>query len=638
MIQYNVVFGEKKKRKYRMFSNIAYCVGWTRRVDRKQFLFLFLPVIPWVAAGLLGTYLPAEVVRGLEEDWSAGKLGVRLLAMILPLWLCNGAMNGMLEYMDSMGWRIPFTMRKKCMEKILRMDYHLLEEPQLQHLIGNAWSALKNLWNIMNFLVAIPVCLSGLLGAVCYGVLIGRKNLLLMVLAAGNVCVSLAMLQLARKKHGKYRDKLSRYAKTTAYINRVSMEAPAGKDIRIYRMLDWLMGKYDKALAEMDDIFRVIHNWYFLGNFTTELCGFAVDAFAYIYLILLLVGKKISVSDFVLYLGAIRGLQKYLGLCIRQCMHLPPASVSVSYVREFLELEESEGWERKIPEDELAKTRSHAVKLELRDVSFTYPGQAEPTLSHINLTIRPGEKLALLGLNGAGKTTLVKLVCGFYRPTQGEILLNGIPIRDYGREEYYSLVSVLFQDATLLPLTLEENLTGEPPELIDRKKLDRALELSGFAEKYQSLPQQGKTLLGREANPQATDFSGGEKQKLLFARALYKDAPLMILDEPTAALDPLAENELYRKYGEAMANRTSIYISHRLSSTRFCDRIVLLEHGRIIEEGTHESLMGKDTRYAYLFAVQGQYYKEQEENRRRSELMGDSYRESEEGKEGIFHE
>ncbi len=638
MIEYNHIFGDQRKRKYGLFSNLAYCIGWAYRVDKKLFASLFVPVLPWVAVGLLGTYLPAEVVRGLEEGWDIGRLGGHLLLLILPLWLCNMVMNGMLEYVDNMGWLVPSVMSRKCMQKMLRMDYHFLEEPGKQNLIGNAWAALKNTWTFVGSFFAIPFCLSGILGSVCYGVLIGRVNLPLMLLAAANVCVSLAMLKLARKKHGQYRDKLSRHAKATAYINRESMEVPAGKDIRIYRMLDWMLGKYDRALKEMDDIFRVIHNWYFLGSFTTEVCGFAVDAFAYIYLIVLLVQGNISVSDFVLYLGAIRGLQKYLGMCIRQFMSLPPASVSISYVREFLELEESEGWERQISDERLADVRRHAAKLELKNVSFTYPGKTEATISHIDLIIRPGEKLALLGLNGAGKTTLVKLICGFYQPTEGEILLNDIPIRQYGREEYYSLVSVLFQDAVLLPVSLEENLTGALSEDIDQKKLESALELSGFAEKYHSLPAQGKTRLVREANADAADFSGGEKQKLFFARAIYKDAPLMILDEPTAALDPIAENELYMKYDRAMTNRTSIYISHRLSSTRFCDRIVLLEHGCIVEEGTHESLMQGDTRYAHLFAVQSKYYKEQAENRRRSELMGDTYQESEDGKEGIFHE
>ncbi|MDE7202365.1 MAG: ABC transporter ATP-binding protein/permease, partial [Lachnospiraceae bacterium] len=212
-----------------------------------------------------------------------------------------------------------------------------------------------------------------------------------------------------------------------------------------------------------------------------------------------------------------------------------------------------------------------------------------------------------------------------------------IPIEQFNREEYYSLVSVLFQDSTMLALSLDENLTGQNAAKIDREQLARALKLSNFESVYEGLSDKGATPLVREINQNATDFSGGEKQRLLFARTLYLDTPLVILDEPTAALDPIAENELYLNYGKSMENKTSVYISHRLSSTRFCDRILLLEHGEIIEEGTHEGLLAGSTRYAELFEVQSQYYREESERKRRSELMDDAYL-SDMAKKGVFDE
>ena len=219
------------------------------------------------------------------------------------------------------------------------------------------------------------------------------------------------------------------------------------------------------------------------------------------------------------------------------------------------------------------------------------------------------EKLALIGLNGAGKTTLVKLICGFYTPTEGEILLNGRNIEEFDREQYYSLVSVLFQDYTILPAKLKENIASRRAEDIDEKKLQEALQKAGFQERYDRLPEKGDSLLVREIHENAVDFSGGEKQRLLFARALYKQAPLLILDEPTAALDPIAENEIYLKYSETTVGKTSVYISHRLSSTKFCDRIVLLENGNIVESGTHDTLMAQGGKYAELYEMQSKYYK-----------------------------
>ena len=201
-----------------------------------------------------------------------------------------------------------------------------------------------------------------------------------------------------------------------------------------------------------------------------------------------------------------------------------------------------------------------------------------------------------------------------YQPTQGEILVNDILVSEYTREEYDALISALFQDSALMPLSLDTNLTGQQGRK-DKKRLQEALELSGFLRRYEELSQKGETMLVRETNEQATDFSGGEKQKLLFARALYKQAPLLILDEPTAALDPIAENELYLKYSKAARNRTSVFISHRLSSTRFCDRIILLEDARIREEGTHDELMKQKGRYAELFEIQSKYYKDENSKR-----------------------
>jgi ABC-type multidrug transport system fused ATPase/permease subunit len=247
------------------------------------------------------------------------------------------------------------------------------------------------------------------------------------------------------------------------------------------------------------------------------------------------------------------------------------------------------------------------------------------------MKISAGEKLALIGLNGAGKTTLVKLICGLYEPTEGMVLLNGYPRESFTKEEYLSLVAVLFQDATFLPKTLDNNiLSGNH---CDKERFDKVLMLSGFKGKYDSLSKKGDTLLVKKVESEATDFSGGEKQKLLCARTLYKKTPLVILDEPTAALDPIAENELYMNLSEAMEGRSVLYISHRLSSTRFCDRILLIEHGKIVEEGTHESLMQKNARYAELYEMQSKYYKEDEKRKNRSKAFGEEYVELQKGAE-----
>ena len=227
----------------------------------------------------------------------------------------------------------------------------------------------------------------------------------------------------------------------------------------------------------------------------------------------------------------------------------------------------------------------------------------------MNLTIHPGEKLAIVGLNGAGKTTMVMLLCGFYDPTEGRVLLNGQDIREFNRRAYYKLFSAVFQGFSILDITIAECVAQTAQE-IDLEKVQRCLAQAGLTETMAKFPQGVNTHFGREVYLDGVQLSGGQTQRLMLARALYKDGPILVLDEPTAALDPIAENDIYQKYSDMTAGKTSVFISHRLASTRFCDRIVFIADGGIAEEGTHQALLAKGGAYARLFAVQSRYYQE----------------------------
>lgn len=255
------------------------------------------------------------------------------------------------------------------------------------------------------------------------------------------------------------------------------------------------------------------------------------------------------------------------------------------------------------------------IDIEFKNVSFRYPNAENDTIRNISFRIRPGEKVALVGINGAGKTTIVKLLCGLYLPTEGEILLNGHPVNDYNIREYYSLFSAVFQDINLMPISIAENIACTTDKAnIDRSRVMRALEEAGIGEKIKSLKDGIDTLYNKEVNPEAADFSGGEKQKLALARAIYLSRPMLVLDEPTSALDPIAENEMYLQFDKITENQTALFISHRLASTRFCDKILHLENGKIIEEGTHAQLMEKGGKYAEMFRLQSQYYQDEKED------------------------
>lgn len=249
--------------------------------------------------------------------------------------------------------------------------------------------------------------------------------------------------------------------------------------------------------------------------------------------------------------------------------------------------------------------KQYEIKLE--NVSFCYPGTERYVLKNINLTLHPKEKLAVVGLNGAGKSTLIKIISGFLDPTTGKVLLNGEDIKNFNRLDYYAMFSAVFQNFSLLAGTVAANVAQDDVD-IDMEKVKKCIEKAGLKKKIKSLKHGYDTNMNRTVFEDAVLLSGGEMQRLMLARALYKDAPFILLDEPTAALDPIAESQMYQKYHEMTKEKSSIYISHRLASTRFCDRIILIDDGMIKEEGTHEELLKKNGEYAKLYAVQSKYY------------------------------
>lgn len=310
----------------------------------------------------------------------------------------------------------------------------------------------------------------------------------------------------------------------------------------------------------------------------------------------------IGAGDFVLYFNAIFKLKEATSEWCNNMSGYQWISGNINNYREYLEMEDStnRGKGEPVPEGE--------CEIEFRNVTYIYGGAEKPTLNNLSFTLHKGEKLALVGLNGAGKTTIVKLMCGLYDPTEGEILLNGKPVNSYNRDEYFTLFGAVFQDIALLAVTIAENIAGADADNFDRERVYDCLKKAGLYDKVMSLPEKENTRLVKSVFENATELSGGQTQKLALARALYKDAPILLLDEPTAALDPIAEQEMYLKYADFTKGKSSVFISHRLASTRFCDRIIMIENGTLTETGTHAQLMVQCGKYAELFELQSSYY------------------------------
>ncbi len=386
------------------------------------------------------------------------------------------------------------------------------------------------------------------------------------------------------------------------YMIKASTASQNAKDIRIFQMQPWLSGKmrdYNKDRLSWN---REEEKKLLLGKFFERILT-AVKYMVAFAVVLYSVGQGLSVEEFVLTIGLILGINQWIVGIFDNIRYLQFNGIHVEHTRKVLDLAEEQ------EKDSFAPLEG-PLEIDFDDVSFTFPDASEPILKHFNLHISAGEKIALVGNNGAGKSTLVKLLCGLYTPTAGSIKINGLDQKFYGRRQLFKLFSIVFQDINILSGSILENVSCHPQDETDEAKVLDCVEKAGLLPKVQSLSKGLHTVLLRELDKEGVLLSGGERQKLMIARCLYKDSSILILDEPTAALDAITEDEIYRKYHELTKNKTSIFISHRLNSTKFCNRVILLDKGEILEEGSHQELMQRKGAYAEMYEIQSSYYKE----------------------------
>ena len=402
----------------------------------------------------------------------------------------------------------------------------------------------------------------------------------------------------------RHREEESSYQKKIHYIAQKTESIQLAKDIRIFGLGPWLSDIYERTLRLYDAFINRRERIYTGACAVDALLSLARNGIAYAYLIWLTLTEGLPASQFLLYFSAFTGFSTWVTGILQECSTLHKESLDLSTIQEYLHLPEPFHFADGAP-----VPPADRYELRLDHVTFRYPGTKKPILQDLSLTIRPGEKVAVVGLNGAGKTTLVKLLCGFYDPDEGRVLLNGQDIRQFDRRAYYQLFSTVFQESSELDITVAQTV-AQRVDGIDMDKVKACVAKAGLAEKIASLPQGYDTHLGKQVYLDGVELSGGQTQRLMLARALYKDGAFLVLDEPTAALDPIAESDIYQKYNEMTAGKSSVFISHRLASTRFCDRILFIQDGGIAEEGTHEELLQKGGAYAKLFNVQARYYQE----------------------------
>ena len=595
-----------KKRPY--LSNIFYVLHDVYLYKKSTIVWLCVGILASLGEALLGTLTSYFVVLALTEQSDPGRYLATIGILVASTLSCTALK---IWGLNTYGWNSTFTRVtvswKRLTRKTITTDYMNVEPREARKKIEKGWHALDSNWcGVEGTLKQVPNLCIGIIGGIAYAIIAGIYVPWILLVMAFMLISSFIFSTLGYRYQQKTRDEDERLAVKQMVLREDTTSLANSKDIRGYRLDRW----FDKVYRVLSqDIFHLsfkIQMHFYLGEVSNNLFLFIRDAVAYSLLLPQVLSGSIPLATFTFLLGIIAGFSTWVNDAVEAWNKSRFESVLVDDYRDALAIPDHFNHGKGIDIKSLQKP----FEITFDHVSFTYPGSDKEILHDIDLVIHPGEKIALVGNNGAGKTTLIKLLCGLYQPTSGKILLNGIDIQQFNIDDYMSLIGALFQDVRPLAFTIKTNVACCPDDQIDNKRLAQVLAEADLSDKVASLDQKENTYITQTFDLSGIQLSGGETQKLLLARALYKDAPLLILDEPTAALDPLSEERMYKHYLEYSKGNTSIFISHRLASTRFCDRIVYLDNGSIEEIGTHEELLKGSKKYQEMFQIQAKYYQE----------------------------
>ena len=598
----------KPEKHKNILPSMSFVIRQIMQNDKKVFFYSFLSVPFQVLDRLVDVYLVAIIV-----DLVVGGLEQQLLYVTLAIALYKLFAELVQRYsewqLSTRNYRTKMRFISKFASKYMQTDFATMESTEGKDMARRARNAMAGVdYREKSAVETVFIQSAALIGNFCglfvYAGIIAVLNPLIIVLLVLTSGIDYMLQRYLVQYDQKDKVRYIPLERRLWYLVKEMRDLGAAKDIRLYGMMGWIRQVFGENLKARMKLHVRRSRYQYAFVVVINVINTVFTGFIYYYLINRYLSGGIDISGFIVYFGLITGFNTWLMSVITNTEEVHRILLNIEDLRGFIDVPER----TRADAEAVAKDPVNSIRFE--NVSFGYQ-EGQSVIKDMNFYVEPGEKIAIVGLNGAGKTTMIKLLCGLYEPGAGKVYIDGCDVQNFGKEELFEKIAVVFQDIYLLPTSIERNITLT--DKADQQRLQKVLELSGLQKKVDILPEKEKTVLVKSVLEEAIDLSGGEIQKLALARALYKGGEIFVLDEPTAKLDPLAENEMYLKYNELTKGKTSIFISHRLSSTRFCDRIFYLENGKIIESGTHDVLMAMGGAYAKMFETQSRYYKEQEE-------------------------